>query len=268
MSEMTNDDVHVETQGQGPPVLLIHSDVSTGHSGWRKQITLSQRWRLTFPDRPGYGKSASAHRVDFEREATIFEPLLERGTHLVGHSYGGIVAMFLAAAAPERVRSLTLVEPPALGLTDAPEAINLRKALQALWEDGPRDPFEFFHLFADLVGERPWPRPPLPPSMEAGVRALMGERVVWEADPDLDALARAPFPILVVSGGHAPGFEALCDAIAGRVRAQRAVIRGAGHSVPRLGRPFNELLEQFWLNSEGASQATEMPQHRGGPSLT
>lgn len=248
---MTDDHVHVETQGEGSPVLLIHGDVSTGRSGWHKQITLSERWRLTFPDRPGYGKSTSANRVDFEHEAMIFDSLLEPNTHLVGHSYGGIVAMFLAATAQERVRSLTVVEPPALGVTDAPEANDLCWKLEALWEEGPRDPFEFFRLFADLVGERPWPRPPLPPPMESGVRSLMGERVVWEAFPDLDALAQAPFPVLVVSGGHAPGFEAVCDTIADRTGAQRAVVQGAGHSVPRVGKPLNDLLERFWLNSEG-----------------
>ena len=195
--------------------------------------------------------------MDFEHEAAVFEPILESGSHLVGHSYGGIVAMYLAAAAPQRILSLTVIEPPAFGLTEAPEAVKLRAAFQELWADGPREPFEFFRLFASLVGERPWPRPPLPPAMEAGVRALMGERAVWEARPDLDALAQAPFPVLVVSGGHAPGFETVCDAIASRTNAQRAVIRGAQHSVPRVGQPFNDLLEQFWLDSEKTTQTTE-----------
>ena len=92
---------------------------------------------------------------------------------------------------------------------------------------------------------RPYHRP-----WAAGVRALMGERAVWEARPDLGALAQAPFLVLVVSGGHAPEFETVCDAIASRTHAQRAVIRGARHSVPRVGQPFNDLLEQFWLDSE------------------
>ena len=48
-----------------------------------------------------------------------------------------------------------------------------------------------------------------------------------------------------------------CDAIASRTNAQRAVIRGAQHSVPRVGQPFNDLLEQFWLDSEKTTQTTE-----------
>lgn len=194
-------------------------------------------------DRPGF-ETRSKH------EAAALKPLFESGSHFVGHSYGGIVALYLAAAAPQRILSLTVIEPPAFGLTGAPEAVKLRAAFQELWADGPREPFEFFHLFASLVGERPWPRPPLPPAMEAGVRALMGERAVWEARPDLGALAQAPFPVLVVSGGHAPEFETVCDAIASRTHAQRAVIRGARHSVPRVGQPFNDLLERFWLDRE------------------
>ena len=59
------------------------------------------------------------------------------------------------------------------------------------------------------------------------------------------ALAAAPFPKLVVSGGHDPAFDAVCDVLEQRLGAERAVIPGAGHSVQRTGAPFNERLETF-----------------------
>ena len=37
---------------------------------------------------------------------------LAGGAHLVGHSYGGVISLLAAAAVPERVRSLTVIEPP------------------------------------------------------------------------------------------------------------------------------------------------------------
>jgi hypothetical protein len=58
-------------------------------------------------------------------------------------------------------------------------------------------------------------------------------------------LAAAPFPKLVFSGGHHPAFEAVCDVLERRLGAERAVITGAGHSVQRTGRPFNERLDEF-----------------------
>ena len=65
-----------------------------------------------------------------------------------------------------------------------------------------------------------------------------------------DALGRAEFPKLVVSGAHHPAFEAVCDVLEERLDAERAVLPGAGHSVQRLGEPFNELLTSFVKRAE------------------
>ena len=81
--------------------------------------------------------------------------------------------------------------------------------------------------------------------LERGARLAMEERPSWEADVALDALAAAPFRTLVLSGGHSPAFEAVCDAIARRLRAERDVIRGMGHTVPATGPPYNERLNAF-----------------------
>jgi hypothetical protein len=45
-----------------------------------------------------------------------------------------------------------------------------------------------------------------------------------------------------MSGGHHPAFEAVCDHIATELKAERAVIRGAGHNTQRTGAPFNSRL--------------------------
>jgi pimeloyl-ACP methyl ester carboxylesterase len=66
-----------------------------------------------------------------------------------------------------------------------------------------------------------------------------------EAELPLDALRQADFPILVVSGGHLRANEVICDTIAERTDARRAVCPGAGHLVPDTGAPFNAILEDF-----------------------
>jgi len=73
----------------------------------------------------------------------------------------------------------------------------------------------------------------------------MVERPPWEAEIPLDDLAAAPFPKLVVSGGHSAAFDAVCDVLVERLDAQLAVLPGAGHSPQRLGQPFNELIASF-----------------------
>ncbi|MEV6333087.1 hypothetical protein AB0M12_00060 [Nocardia vinacea] len=72
---------------------------------------------------------------------------------------------------------------------------------------------------------------PIPQVLLDGMRQLQGARPPDEAEPPLDAL-RAAFPILVVSGGDRPVYEAICDALAERTDAERAVCPGMGHLVP------------------------------------
>jgi hypothetical protein len=61
----------------------------------------------------------------------------------------------------------------------------------------------------------------------------MVERPPWEAVIPLEELAAAPFAKLVVSGAHNPAFDAVCDVLEERLGAERAVLPGAGHSLPR-----------------------------------
>jgi len=93
---------------------------------------------------------------------------------------------------------------------------------------------------------------PLPEATERRVRLLMHERPPWEARIPIEALRRAAFPKLVVTGGHNPQLDLVGDTFAQQVGAERVVIRGKGHVVQRTGEPFNAVLEQF-LVTAGAS---------------
>lgn len=244
---MTRVNVHVQRRGDGPDVLLVHGDVATGSTGWSKQRPLADRWRLIVPDRPGAGRSPVVDRVDFAEEAQALAPLLGEGAHLVGHSYGGVVALEMAGAAPGLVHSLAVSEPPAYGLARGhPQVEATITALDDLWSSRSQDPKAFLARFAAIVGERPWPRPSLPEAVERGVRLLMGERPPWEAHPDLDLLRASGVSTLVISGGHSPAFEAVCDAVAAGTGGTRRILEGGTHALPRLGQPYNAALEAHW----------------------
>ncbi|MQA93072.1 MAG: alpha/beta fold hydrolase, partial [Gemmatimonas sp.] len=102
--------LHVHRWGSGPTVVLIHGGVLGGREAWRAQRPLTERWTLLAPDRPGHGMSPDA-RQDFEPEATLVaDQLLGAPVHVVGYSYGAIVAMLAAAQRPHGVRTLTVVE--------------------------------------------------------------------------------------------------------------------------------------------------------------
>ena len=238
--------LHVERWGTGPPVVLVHGGVFGGEATWSAQRPLAERWTLVVPDRPGYGRSAPTEREDFEADAPLIADLLGDGAHLVGHSYGGVVALLAAARRPAAVRSLTVIEPPAFGLARGnPDVEAFVERTEEHWRSGPRQPEAFLRGFFRLVGSGFEPPMPLPPELVRGARVLLTERGPWEAEIPLEALARAPFRKLVVSGGHHAAFDAVCDVLEQRLPAERAVIPGAGHGVQRTGAPFNERLEAF-----------------------
>jgi pimeloyl-ACP methyl ester carboxylesterase len=230
--------------------LLVHGSVVNAELTWSAQKPLAERFEIVAPNRRGFPPGPEVEQVDFEDEAIWLEPFLTPGTHLVGHSYGGVIALLAAARRPERVRSLTLVEPPAFGAArGVPAADEFMARIEEHWTNGPRDPGEFLRGFLALIGSST-PAGKFTPELLQGARTLMVERSPAEAVIPLDELAGAPFPKLVVSGGHNAAFEALCDVLEERLRAERAVLPGAGHSVQRLGEPFNELLAGFVERAE------------------
>jgi pimeloyl-ACP methyl ester carboxylesterase len=230
--------------------LFVHGSVVNAELTWSAQKPLAARFEIVAPNRRGFPPGPDVERVDFEDEAVWLEQFLEPRTHLVGHSYGGLIALLAAARDLDHVRSLTVIEPPAFGVARGVPAVDaLTARIEDHWTNGPRDPGEFLRGFFGLVGSS---APPgnFTPELLQGARTLMVERSPAEAVIPFDDLARASFPKLVVSGGHSPPFDAVCDVLEERLGAERAVLPGAGHSVQRLGELFNEVLRDFVLRAE------------------
>lgn len=243
----------VERLGDGPPVLFIHGDIVGPAVTWRKQRELAERWSLIIPSRPGFGESQPLERNDFEVEAPMFAELLGDGAHLVGHSYGAVIALLAAAQRPEAVRSLTVSEPGSLRVAEGTPAVDEMIANGTrLFDNASAIPSDqFLRLFRGGAGSAFGTPDELPDELLNGVELLKRERPPWEADIPLAALAAASFPVLVLSGGHSPAFEAVCDSLADALAAERTVIPGRGHTIPSTGAPYNQRLESFLTAAEG-----------------
>lgn len=109
---------HYIDMGQGDTVVLLHAGgTSSGH--WRKVAPLLQNgFHLIAPDLIGFGETESwrgERELTHDDQADLVRDIVGRAAdgrvHLVGHSYGGAVAVRFALRYPEAVESLVLIEP-------------------------------------------------------------------------------------------------------------------------------------------------------------
>jgi pimeloyl-ACP methyl ester carboxylesterase len=251
-------DLHVAAWGDaGQPALLVHGSFGWGEETWREQRPLAKGYRLLVVDRRGFGNSPEPdERVDFERDADDVTALLDESMHLVGHSYGGVVSLLAAARVPERVRSLCVIEPPALGVVRGDRDVDeFVRRVTAAAEDAS-SPEEYAARFLAAFG---FPPPRGRPTRKArrAAESSWRERPPEEAQIPLDELAAAHFPKLVVRGAwdlappdaRARGariFRRICELLVARLDAEEAVFPAAAHNPQHLREPFNERLRAFW----------------------
>jgi pimeloyl-ACP methyl ester carboxylesterase len=115
--------LHYVTAGAGEPVVLLHGWPSTWYE-WRHVIPLlATRHRVIAPDLRGLGDSSRpVDGYDKKTMAADIRELLSDTLglttwHLVGHDWGGPVAFALAAAHPQAIRTLSILDvtPPGIG---------------------------------------------------------------------------------------------------------------------------------------------------------
>ena len=183
----------------------------------------------------------------------MFAELLGDGAHLVGHSYGAVIALLAAAERPEAVRSLTISEPGCLRVAAGTPVVDEMIAQgKLLFENAPSiPPEEFLKLFRGGAGSAYGTPDQLPEELIHGVELLKRERPSWEAEIPLRAAGRRRLPGAGAIRRPLAAFEAVCDALADGLSAKRAVIPGRGHTVPSTGARYNELLEAFMSAAEG-----------------
>jgi len=107
--------MHYIEAGQGPPLFLLHG-LGSSHEMWLPIVSeLSRSYRVIAADTRGHGASDKPQgqysiRLFADDWLALMDALGVERAHLLGLSMGGAIAMRLAADAPQRVRSLILVD--------------------------------------------------------------------------------------------------------------------------------------------------------------
>jgi pimeloyl-ACP methyl ester carboxylesterase len=108
-------DLHYRIEGSGLPLLLIHGTQPDGDTWGKCFDELAKQYCVVTYDRRGFSRSVHPPITDYkthaEDAAALLKSLVLGPTTVLGWSWGGIVALELAASAPELVSSLILVEP-------------------------------------------------------------------------------------------------------------------------------------------------------------
>jgi len=204
--EVGGNRVHLVEKGAGPPVVLLHG---TGNSAGFFLPLLNELngIRVIAPDLPGVGMSDPVELSrDRYRETAItwLDRLLDTleldTTALLGHSGGGMWALWYALARPDRVSRLMLLAPPLVPKTRCPLPIRL---MATPWIGGMLSRLlpptrESMLRFARFVGEE---------ETLARHPELIDLLVALGRDPITDRFARAelrvyvsPFALLLPSG--------------------------------------------------------------------
>jgi pimeloyl-ACP methyl ester carboxylesterase len=204
--------------GSGPAVVCLHSNASVS-AQWRALMTrLEDRYRILAPDSYGSGRSPdwpSDSRIALQDEVDLIEPVLHRAGEpfvLVGHSYGGAVALRAAVRNPARVRLLIVYEPVLFSLIEADghspnDADGIRDAVAAAavaLQAGDR--FEAARCFIDYwMGPGSWAETPEERKAviadSVGNVRRWGHAVFTEPTP-ISEFARLRMPVLYLTGGR------------------------------------------------------------------
>lgn len=214
--------LHFQRSGAGEPLVLVHGSWVDGRV-WDSVVPLlSGAFEVVAYDRRGHSLSScppgqGSVRDDVDDLAALIDFLALGPAHVAGASWGGSIALRLAAARPELLRTLTVHEPPLFDLLyaedpDLPELTELRARLAtvaALIESGDLEGAA--RLYFDQVAETPggW----------AGLDRWQRSTLLSNAltyldqcgDPDalgieVDDLAAFGGPVLVTHGNRRPPF--------------------------------------------------------------
>lgn len=250
-------------------IAFVHGDFGDGMSSFGKVAAeLSTDHRLLLLDRPGFAPGEPLReRYTFAEDAAALlreireqQPEAARRFHLVGHSYGGVVAMEMARQRPDLIQSLHLIEPPLLQLLPDDEDVawldrQVRLLQAAHGDDDPEATTSAFfkmldagHVVERLRGSEEW----------AGL-TRHAARFARNEPPGDYPLANyyqidVNIPIALYSGGRShPALRRVAQTLAREPRVVEFVdLPDAGHAVQMAGERFWRPMLTVILQAEAA----------------
>lgn len=203
--------------GSGPAVLCLHANAS--HSGqWKGLMNLlSPEFKVIAADSYGSGQTPDWHSdrvISLLDEVELLAPVLERTGEqftLVGHSYGGAIALKIALMFPHRVRALALFEPTFFSVVEhespSPNEVDgIRHAVanaSAALEGGDSN-LAAQHFIDFWMGLGSWAKTPeeRKPTVAASVRNVRRwEHALFSEPTTLEAFRGIQAPVLCMVGG-------------------------------------------------------------------
>ncbi len=234
-----------EARGDGEAMLLIHgSHMADTFLPMVQESVLVDRYRLIRYHRRGFANSQRApvgfSIEDQARDAlSILDHLGVERAHVVGHSYGGAIAMQLALDAADRVCSLALLEP---ALMNVPSAAGLMEAIApavAAYASG--DVAAAVDIFLTFVGGEDWraeieavlPGAPEQAERDGATFFEVELPALGEWAFDVEEAQRNNQPVLSVLGSESvPIFEEGQQQLSAWLpRTQKVVVPGVNHSM-------------------------------------
>ena len=243
--------LYSESQGdRGAPVVLVHGSWGDHHNWDAVVPALARTFRVLRYDRRGHSQSERlATQGSVEEDVADLAALIATNhiapAHVVGNSFGAIITLKLASARPDLFASLTVHEPPLIGmLGDDPilRAVQQRigAVIVTLQSGGTELGAE---QFVETVGLGPgmWNKltPQLRQTFVRNAQTWMDEMNEPSAFTlDLGRLASFTQPALITRGDQSPPFfGAILDRVEASLgQAQHHTFPGAGH-VPHVTHP-------------------------------
>lgn len=262
----TNMRMSVDEKGSGEPLVLVGGGL-TGWLSWeRHQAALAATRRVVRvqPINVQVGLEGrplpTGYSVAFESQAlaTALDDLgLRQPVDLVAWSYGALVTLNFALDHPDRVRTLTLIEPPAFWVLRATgrmdrssqqEMEGLRALHDQMRDDVSEDQLAGFLRQAGLCPPNQQPRDlPFWPVAVKHRLSLRNGDAVFGHDDRAERLRAFSRPVLLFKGtGSSHFFHQIVDALAATLPQAQTVELPGGHG-PQLAAPdrFLERLETF-----------------------
>jgi pimeloyl-ACP methyl ester carboxylesterase len=241
--------IHYRDNGTGVPVVALHGSASTGYQWESLTGYIAGRFRVIRPDLPGYGKSSPVGGNDMSlagivtRLSALFREIGEP-FHLVGHSFGGAVALKVAHMMPHMVRSLVVIEPTAFHLLASEpgkrghldDLMSVARTMRAACAEG--DAGTAMSRFIDFWnGDGAWARTSLGlrEKLAQTTGQVMDDFVAISAETATFAdYAAIGCPVLTVTGRQSPMVtQRLTEHLASSLPAAKlAEIVDAGHMAP------------------------------------